>query len=36
VAPLKPAADALILDTTALSVDEAVQFVLRKYQGDSK
>ena len=36
VAPLKPAADALILDTTALSVDEAVQFVLGKYQGDSR
>jgi len=28
VAPLKPCEDAVLLDTTALSIDEAVQFVL--------
>jgi len=31
-APLKPAADAHILDTTTLSIGEAVSFVLEKYQ----
>lgn len=31
-APLKPAADAHILDTTTLSIGEAVAFVLEKYR----
>jgi cytidylate kinase len=31
-APLKPAADACVLDTTALSIGEAIDFVLRKYR----
>lgn len=31
-APLKPAADAWVLDTTGLSVDEAVEFVLEKFR----
>ena len=31
-APLKPAADAHVLDTTGLSIDEAVDFVLQKYR----
>lgn len=31
-APLKPAADAHILDTTTLSIEDAVAFVLEKYR----
>ena len=30
-APLKPAADAAILDTTDLTIDEAVAFVLERH-----
>ena len=31
-APLKPAADALILDTTDLTIDAATAFVVQKYR----
>ena len=31
-APLKPAADAIVLDTTALSIDAGVAFVLERYR----
>jgi len=33
VAPLKPALDALLLDTTRMDVESAVQAVLRHYRG---
>lgn len=32
VAPLRPCEDAVVLDTTALSIDEAVQYVLSRVQ----
>ncbi len=32
VAPLKPAADAVILDTTQMTIDAAVAFVLERYR----
>jgi len=32
VAPLAPAADAVILDTTAMSIEDAVGFVVRRYR----
>ena len=32
VAPLKPAADAVILDTTPMTIDAAVAFVLERYR----
>ncbi|MBV8260971.1 MAG: (d)CMP kinase, partial [Paraburkholderia sp.] len=35
-APLKPAADAQLLDTSALSVDQAVEQVVRWYQESSQ
>ncbi|KAF0100722.1 MAG: 3-phosphoshikimate 1-carboxyvinyltransferase [bacterium] len=35
VAPLKQSADAVLLDTTGLSIDEAVQQVLRDYRAAS-
>ena len=31
-APLKPAADAVILDTTQMTIDAAVAFVLKRYR----
>jgi cytidylate kinase len=31
-APLRPAADAIILDTTEMTVDAAIAFVLQKYR----
>lgn len=31
-APLKPAADAVVLDTTSMTIDAAVAFVLARYQ----
>jgi cytidylate kinase len=31
-APLKPAADALVLDTTGIGIGEAVEFVLARYR----
>jgi len=31
-APLKPAADAIILDTTGLSIEAGVAFVLARYR----
>jgi cytidylate kinase len=33
VAPLAPAADAVVLDTTAMSIEDAVGFVVRRYRG---
>jgi cytidylate kinase len=32
VAPLKPAADALLLDTTQMGIEAAVEAVLRHYR----
>ena len=32
VAPLAPAADAVILDTTGMTIDAAVRFVLDRFQ----
>ena len=31
-APLKPAADAVILDTTKMTIDAAIRFVLEQYE----
>jgi cytidylate kinase len=31
-APLKPAADAVILDTTNMTIDAAIRFVLEEYK----
>ena len=35
-APLKPAADARLLDTSTLSIDEAVDQVVQWYRSDVK
>jgi cytidylate kinase len=35
-APLRPAADAVILDTTQMTIDAAVAFVLARYRDRSK
>src|SRR5262249_28921035 len=32
VAPLKPAPDAVVLDTTGMSIEDAVGFVVRRYR----
>jgi cytidylate kinase len=36
VAPLKPAADAASLDSSVMTIDEVVDWVLKKYRGIGK
>ena len=35
-APLKPAADAVILDTTDMTIDAAIGFVLERYRAATR